>query len=74
MGYVYVCVVVYWMCICVWWCTGCVYVCGGVLGVYVCVEGVQGRAKSFFFWSLGAWFLLVEVGDNDTKVKIKKSC
>ena len=42
--------------------------------MYVCVKGVQGRAKSFFFWSLGAWFLLVEVGDNDTKVKIKKSC
>ena len=44
--------------------------CGGVLGVYVCVEGVQERAKSFFFWSLGVWFLLVEAGDGDTKVKI----
>lgn len=43
-----------------WWCTRC---------VCVCVEGVQGRAKSFFFWILGVWFLLVEAGDGDNKSK-----
>ena len=59
--------------VCVGWGGGGEFVVCGVCRragcVCVCL-GVQGRAKSFFFWSLGVWFLLVEAGDGDTKVKI----
>lgn len=50
------------MCVCVCICGECV------------MEDAQGRAKSFFFWSLAAWFLgvVVDVGDGDIKARIEK--